>query len=180
MYGPLIADQHKIPRFSQLYVHDPATENTTRVANMNLPRSLSAKQKDTITKVMGKLQQLMKEVNPYVKDFMHICEIPDADIKEGKLVISCKERPQGSHERNYNKQVSLSEVSILTNSQPGDIVLRKREGGLQFVYDIQPAAQPLQFTLLFPIGTKGYAEQTKHVKGNTKRRVTTREFFAYH
>jgi hypothetical protein len=34
MYGPLIADDNETPRFSQLYVHDPATENTIRIANI--------------------------------------------------------------------------------------------------------------------------------------------------
>ena len=95
LYGPLLADHNETPRFSQLYVHDPATENTMRIANMNLPKSLSKKQIETVKNIMPKLQQLMKEVNPFVKDFMHICEIPDNDIKEGKLVISCKQRPQG-------------------------------------------------------------------------------------
>ena len=117
IYGPLVADNNETPRFSQLYVHDPATENTQRVANMNLPKSLSSKQKETIKKVIEKLQDVMKQVNPYVKDFMHICEIPEEDIKEGKLGLSCKERPKGSHARTYNKQTNLSEVSILTNSE---------------------------------------------------------------
>ena len=111
---------------------------------------------------------------------MHICEISDDEIKKGKLGISVKERPKDSHERQYNTQSSLSEVSILTNSEPGDLVLRKRGGGLKFVYDIHPSAQPLHFTLLFPYGTKGYDEACKHVKGNTKKRVTPREFFSYH
>ena len=80
---------------------------------------------------MKKLQDLMIEVNPFVKDFLHICEIPDEEIKEGKLVISCKARTSGKHERRYNEQQSLSEVSVLTNSEKGDLVLRKRGGGLQ-------------------------------------------------
>ena len=180
MYGPLIAGQNETPRFAQLYIHDPATQHTLRIQNMNLPTSLSSKQVETITKVMSKLQNLMAEVNPYVKDFKHICEIPDDEIKGGKIVISCKDRPNGAHERTYNEQTSLSEVSVLTNSQPGDLVLRKRGGGLKFVYDIHPSAQPLHFTLLFPYGTKGYDETEKHVKGDTKKRVTPREFFAYH
>jgi hypothetical protein len=180
MFGPLIPDDDQAPRFAQLYIHDPATQHTMRVQNMNLPSSLSSKQTDTITKIMGKLQNLMTEVNPYVKDFLHICEIPDDDVKDGTLVISCKERPQGAHERTYNKQTSLSEVSVLTNAEPGDLVLRKRGGGLQFVYDIHPSAQPLHFTLLFPYGTDGYFEGEKHVKGDKNKRVTPREFFAYH
>ena len=95
---------------------------------------------------MKKLQDLMIEVNPFVKDFLHICEIPDEEIREGKLIISCKARPEGEHERRYNEQQSLTEVSVLTNSQKGDLVLRKRGGGLQFINDLHPAAQPLHFT----------------------------------
>ena len=95
MFGPLIPDDDQAPRSAQLYIHDPATQHTMRVRNMNLPSSLSSKQTDTITKVMGKLQNLMTEVNQYVKDSLHICEIPDDDVKDGTLVTSCKEQPQG-------------------------------------------------------------------------------------
>ena len=51
---------------------------------------------------------------------------------------------------------------------------------MQFVYDIHPSAQPFHFTLLFPDGTDGYNAETKHIKGDIKKRVTPREFFAYH
>ena len=70
-----------------------------------------------MTNVMKKLQTLLMEVNSYVKDFLHICEIPDEEISEGKLVISCKARPDGKHARRYNAQQSLTEVSILTNQR---------------------------------------------------------------
>ena len=117
IYGPLQASPDDNPKFAQLYVHDPATEFTIRIANMNLPKTLTSTQVEMIKKVMAKLQMLMKEINPYVKDFIHICEIPDEDLNEGKLVISCKDRPKGTHERTYNQQTSLTEVSILTNSE---------------------------------------------------------------
>jgi hypothetical protein len=83
---------------------------------------------------------MLKDINPYVKDILHICEIPDQKLSVGKLIISCKERPKGSHERQYNLQQSLSEVSVLTNSVPGDMVLHKRGGGLQKIFDIHPSA----------------------------------------
>ena len=156
MYGPLIPKDGEQPRFAQIYIHDPATQHTIRVNNMHLPESTTRKQTQIISGVMKHLQNLMMEVNPFVKDFLQICEIPDEDIMEGKLVISCGARPDGAHVRRYNTQQSLSEVSILTNSEPGDLVLRKRGGGLQYVNDIHPSAQPFHFTLLFPYGTKGY------------------------
>ena len=176
--GPLMAEPHEQPRFAQLYIHDPSTQHTVRVKNMNLPSSLSKKQRESITQTMKKLQDLMMEINPYVKDFIHVCEIPEDEIKEGKLVISCKARPEAEHERRYNEQLNLSEVSVLTNSQPGDLVLRKRGGGLSSIKDLHPCAQPMHFTLLFPYGTKGYDESQKQVGG--LRRVTPREFFSFH
>ena len=150
---------------------------------MNLPKNLTTNQIESITNIMISLQNLMHEVNPFVKDFLHICEIPDEDIKEGKLVISCRARPDGEHERRYNQQQNLSEVSVLTNSEPGDLIVRKRGGGQQVISDLNPSAQPLHFTLLFPYGTKGYDEtERKRSKDGSisQRRVTPREFFAFH
>jgi hypothetical protein len=46
------------------------------------------------------------------------------------------------------------------------------------MYDLHPAAQPLHFPLLFPYGTKGYSEFAK--QADEKRRITPREYFAYH
>jgi hypothetical protein len=145
---------------------------------MNLPKTMTKKEIEIISNTLVKLHNLLKNVNPFVKDLMHICEIPDDELSEGKLIISSKERPKGAHQRQYNTQQSLSEVSVLTNSMPGDMVLRKRGGGLQQIYDIHPCAQPLHFVLLFPFGTKGYYETLKH-KDNIKR-VSPREFFTYH
>ena len=176
MFGPLYPDDGKEPKFAQLYVHDPATEHTMRVKSMYIPKQLKQKQVEIITNTLKKLQTLLKEINPYVKDLLNICEIPDEDIKDGKIIISCNERPRGTHKRTYNLHQSFSEVSILTNSVPSDLVLRKRGGGLEFIYDIHPSAQPLHFILLFPFGTKGYSEFMKH----TDKDQSKREFFSYH
>ena len=182
MYGPLLAENGEEPKFAQLYILDPSTQHTTRIKNMSLPASLSKEQVRIITQTMQKLQTLLREVNPFVKDFLHICEIPDDQLKNGQIVLSCKkeDRPKDSHERRYNPQQCLSEVSILTNSVPSDVVLRKRGGGLKYIYDLHPDANPLHFVLLFPFGTPGYSEFLKHNDKNKKKRVSPREYFAFH
>ena len=53
MFGPLMPDDDQPPRFAQLYIHDPSTQTTMRIKNMNLPAYLSSKQVDTITKVIS-------------------------------------------------------------------------------------------------------------------------------
>ena len=180
LYGPLLPENGEEPKFAQLYVHDPSTEHTMRVQNMSLPTTLSKKNVEIITETVKKLQILLREINPFVKDFLHICEIPDENLKHGKIVLTCNKSdlPKDAHERRYNQQTSLSEVSILTNSVPGDLVLRKRGGGLQQIYDLHPDAQPLHFVLLFPYGTPGYSAFLRHK--DSSKRVSPREFFAFH
>ena len=177
--GPLYPEVGEEPKFAQLYVMDPATSQTQRINNMCLPDTMTKKEINILANIMDKLQQMLKDVNPYVKDVLHICEIPDAELAEGKLIVSCKERPKGTHERKYNIQQNLTEISVLTNSLPGDMVLHKRGGGLQTIYDIHPAAQPMHFILLFPFGTKGYDAELRHTDKKTKR-VSPREFFCFH
>ena len=69
-------------------------------------------------------------------------------------------------------------MSILTNSEPHDLVLQLRGGELQSISDLNPKGMPLHFTLLFPHGTYGWDLTMRHTDG--KRRVTTREFYVYH
>ena len=69
-----MAEENEQPRFAQIYIHDPSTQHTVRVNNMNLPASLATKQTESISNTMKKLQSLMVEVNPFVKDFLHVCE----------------------------------------------------------------------------------------------------------
>ena len=175
--GPILPDEGQEPRFAQLYVVDPATEHTSRYKNM----SLSKKQATIIRQTLHQLQDLLKEINPFVKDLLHVCEIPDEELKGGRIIISCKkqDRPKNSHERTYNLQQCLTEVSVLTNSVPGDLCLRKRGGGLQQIYDLHPAAQALHFVLLFPFGTLGYSEFLRH-NDNKSKRVSPREYFTFH
>jgi hypothetical protein len=149
-----------------------------RFQNMSLPASCSDRQKHVLAEILETVQQELRDNNPFVKDFVQIKEIPEEQIGLGKIVISAKNRPAGEHERRYNGQLNLNEVSILTNSQPHDLVLRKRGGGLTQISDLNPKGMPLHFTLLFPHGTYGWDQETKHRDG--VRRVTTREFYVFH
>ena len=78
----------------------------------------------------------------------------------------------------YNAQVNLQELSIVTNEQPHDLVIRLREGGLKAIPELNPTAMPLHFTLLFIFGTHGWDQFKK--KWNSPKRVTPREFYVYH
>jgi hypothetical protein len=176
--GPLQAAQGDKPCFAQLYVHDPSLETGQRFKNMTIPSSMSSSQKRILESVLKTVQEVIHNVNPFVKDFKQIMDIPPDELGQGKIVISAKARPNGEHERRYNTQLNLQEVSILTNSEPHDLVLQQRGGELQTISDLNPKGMPLHFTLLFPHGTYGWDLTMKHTDG--KRRVTTREFYVFH
>ena len=176
--GPLQAKEGEEPRFAQLFVHDPALEKTARVANMQMPATLSLEERQFVNAIVEKLQEDLKQINPFVKDFRQIVELSPDDLQGGRLVISAKARPQGEHERRYNLSVNLQEVSVLTDSRPHDLVITLRDGGLQVVSDLNPNAMPLHFTVLFPWGDKGWDPEARNE--NTNKRLTAREFFIYH
>ena len=176
--GPLQAEAGETPVFAQLYVHDPDLQESQRFANMSLPANMSKGQKEILRRVLGKVQNVLQQVNPFVHDFKQIVEIPDEELGKGILVINAKAKPTGEHTRRYNVQTNLKEVSVLTSCQPHDLVLNKRGGGLQSISDLNPKAMPLHFTLLFPYGTYGWDQDLKHTDG--VRRVTPREFFMYY
>ena len=176
--GALLPDQGNSPKFAQLYVFDSAMESSTRFKNMILPTTLNLNQKNTMRELLQTVQDDLHEKNPFIKDFLQIVDIPEADLENGKIVISAKKPSREEHDRRYNLQTNLQEVSILTNEQPNDLVLQRRGGGLQYVSDLNPKGMPLHFTLLFPHGTYGWDPETKQT--NDKRRITTREFYVFH
>ena len=176
--GPLQAAEGEKPCFAQLYVHDSSMETGMRFKNMTIPSNMSKSQKKILEKILKTVQDNLHRVNPFIRDIKQIIDIPASELEHGKIVISAKARPKGQHERRYNPQLNLQEVSILTNNEPHDLVLQLRGGELQSISDLNPKGMPLHFTLLFPHGTYGWDLTVKQTDG--KRRVTTREFYVYH
>ena len=79
--SPLQARDGEIPRFTQLYVHDPAIETTACIANMQMPANISEEQKLVVRSVVEQLQADLKQHNPFVKDFRQIIEIPEEELQ---------------------------------------------------------------------------------------------------
>ena len=140
---------------------------------------ISDQEKIKLQSILQNLQDALKACNPYVRDFRQIITIPDEQLASGRLVISAKARPQGEHERRYNPQVCLEEVSLLTVNGKHDLVVTKKDGRLEIVSEQNQSAMPLHFTLLFPTGTKGWHPELRQSPGSTKR-LTCREFTVFH
>ena len=105
LVGPLQAMDGEKPCFAQLYVHDPSLETGLRLSGMSIPAGTSERQKKILQQVLVKVQDDLHKFNPFVRDFKQIAEIDDAELGQGKIIISAKARPTGEHERRYNQQV---------------------------------------------------------------------------
>ena len=75
--GPLQVEEGQAPRFASLYVHDPTMEGAQRANNLYLPRGTSENERRTCESILQDLQQELREHNPYIRDFLQICEIPE-------------------------------------------------------------------------------------------------------
>ena len=55
-FGPLLEKEQETPRFAQLWVHDPAMETTSRIANMSLPASITEAEAIAVREIIETLQ----------------------------------------------------------------------------------------------------------------------------
>jgi hypothetical protein len=190
--GPLHASSGQIPRFGQIWVHDPDhdVEANIRLGNMRLPASMSRNTRNILANVLRRLQDLLRARNPYIRDFITASEIPDDHLSHCSLVINVSVRPQQGHSRVYNQ--SMSEISVLLNEEPGprDIILQQRGGGIREVSDTHRSSDALHFVLIHPLGHDGWHLRLNQVNptirdqsGNptpTNHRLTTMEFYSFH
>ncbi|KAF0293088.1 hypothetical protein FJT64_008988 [Amphibalanus amphitrite] len=137
---------------------------------------------------LGQLQAMLRQVNPWVQDFIMAAEILAREVEHRQLIISVAARPAGQHARRYNAAEGLREVAVLMGEEPGqhDLVLRRRADGgngvLQTIDESHRACDPLHFVLLSPLGTTGWhpaIAQAPQPGRERQRMVTTLQFYAY-
>ena len=191
--GPVRADPDQPPRFGQIYVSDPQAEDpdaeaAIRLGHVRLPAATSAAAQGRLLDLLRQLQQMLRQHNPWVQDFIMAGEILAEDVEHRRLVVSATARPAGEHERRYNAAEGLREVAVLMGDEPAqhDLVLRRRavhgEPVLQLIDESHRACDPLHFVLLFPMGTAGWhpgIQQTPQPGRERQRSVTTLQFYAY-
>lgn len=191
--GPLQAAEGEVPTFAQIYINDPdcdhpEAEAAIRLGHCRLPASTPAPTQRRLLSLLEQLQLLLREVNPFVQDFLHAAELPEDEVRQANLIISAEARPANQHPRRYNRSEGWKEVTVLIDEQPGhqDIVLRRRpdrEGPyLQIINETHRAFEPLHFVLLFPEGTTGWHPQLQQARpGNNGqvRTVTALQYYAH-
>ena len=122
--GPIHAEARKTPMFAQLYVLDSNLERSTRHASLTVGERMSPADKIIMENHLDTVQAVIHDVNPFVRDFKQIVEIPEEELQIGKVVISADSWPGHGHARVYNAQANLQELSIVTNEKRHDLVLQ--------------------------------------------------------
>ena len=190
--GPLQARDGEPPTFAQIYIsdpecEDPAAEAEMRLGNVPLPRGTSESVRARTLELMQQLQLLLRDVNPYVQDFIHAAELPEEDVQQQRLVISADARPPAQHRGRYNRAEGFREVAVLMDEQPAhqDIVLRRRAGGgegpyLQTINELHRAFEALHFVLLFPWGTDGWQPSLRQAVANGRGQVKALSLMRYY
>ena len=191
--GPLRARDGEEPAFAQIYVNDPdcddpAAEAALRLGHVPLPRSTREPERARLLALLEQLQVLLRQVNPYVQDFIHAAELPEEEVQQQRLVVSADARPADQHPRRYNRAEGFREVSVLMDEEPvhQDIVLRRRAGAqgpaLQTINETHRAFEALHFILLLPWGTDGWQPALRQAEPNGRgdvRALTPLQFYAH-
>jgi len=173
-------DASTTPKFLQLYIYDTEHELQNRLNVM------PALKEDTI----AVLQTILDEVNPYVRSFRQLRQLPNIDNLRLVIRADC-----GLDQRVYNMP-SASEVAAVwvegddgTANDRDIIVYPRSQGGLQRVSQLSGSYDSMQYPLLFPRGQQGWHPQVLAVQlsdngrpGQGRRErgtVTCMQYYSY-
>ena len=131
-------------------------------------------------KIMGDLQQMLHEVNPYISQFKALLELPQDKVKDLKYYLTRKKLPKDQHKGIYNLPTSCDEVALIElkngSTDSADFQVYLRGGGVRSISTENQAHDPLHFTLLFPKGTPGWTYGIITPKG---RKITPTMWYNY-
>ena len=104
--GTLQASPGVPPVYAQLYVHDPSAANDMldlRLARMSLPSNISRPERAWAQRLLEELSDILRSVNPYVRDFVTAAEIiANDDVPTCSLYIAPDAAPASVGPRVYN------------------------------------------------------------------------------
>jgi hypothetical protein len=152
--GALLPAEGGQPSYAQLYIWDPAHALDIR---MNNPANRAL---DRTT--MQTLQDMLFRRHPAVALYQQAFELTrDVAPDQNCRILLCFDK--NCDKRRYNLPGAAStEVAVIVPgdgdeaTEPRDIVLRRRGGGLRRINETSPMYQALHYVLLFPTGQLGW------------------------
>ena len=174
--GQLLPEEGEQPKFSQIFIYDVQNQLTNRMKwNDGLQRQC-----------LHQLQQMLHDVNPYIKEYKHAAEvIRQAGDNAGEVRLVLKET--GRDPRRYNLPTT-SDIAIImpgSGEEPGhrDIALYRRASDdpsghiLKKINECHRMYDPLHYVLLFPHGETGW--QIGIQLPGSKNKMSPMLFYSY-
>lgn len=161
--GSLLPLPNESAKFLQLYF--------VGSAEANLRHSLYP---NTKMEVILDLQEMLHQVNPYVKDFKYYLDHPPPP--NVKLTIDPNKRPQGVHRGRLNAPVCSEVAAIVAGGDfagKREIIIETRDSRLKRICETHRSYDALQYPLLLPYGDDGYHTQIKQTDPETKHEHST-------
>ena len=180
LLNPLQPNDDAAPQFVQIYMIDDEEEQMG--ARLN---ALKQGQKEAVDReLLGRLQHMLNECNPYVHTFktvwQHLDKTDGSSVADFKITFV---ESSSDDQRRYNAPTA-SEMAVLIPGSDGERALGPREARLclkgpgaqaRRISDLDPHYEPLHFVLLYPHGEEGWHKDmvTKQGKKLTALQFTT-------
>ena len=174
----VLPDPGQEPKFSQIYVYDKDQQVDARLSHTNQPKTINKT-------ILENLQEMLKECNYYVHQFLAAADIfasrPTEDLR---LVMKSK----GSQEA--QKKTFMPDVSDVVVIAPGDqtdrrdVVLYKsrsshpRGNDTVRIHELHKSYDPTAYVLILPNGDDGYSIPPPLKKNS--RPLTAMDYYSYH
>ncbi|CAN1256871.1 ATP-dependent DNA helicase PIF1 [Linum perenne] len=179
--GSILPLEGQRPRYSQLYVFDPASEITDRLSNV------SSSTRTLNEELMTALKDMLDEYNALTKSFRRVRDALQQPENEDLRLRICGSRVE--HDRRYELPTETDLAGLIPGDfEPDhddrDIIVNHRSVGLTRITSLNPLFDSLHFPLLFPYGNDGYHEMIRynplHVDPRQKRKfVTQNEYYNF-
>ncbi|XP_017217515.2 uncharacterized protein LOC108195093 [Daucus carota subsp. sativus] len=182
VFGTLIPNEGKDPKFCQLYIYDTENEVDNRMKWVKVDNG------EPVDKgVVSGLLEMLDSTNELVPFFrMARDRFKEDAVQDLKIVMKVSRADSGRE--NFigpSNEVGAIMVGDLEDTcGERDIVIHSKKHGLQRISDIHPKLMALQYPLLFPAGEDGYSDdipyqKTKNNEGKKRQRVTMKEYYSY-
>ncbi|CAN0897206.1 ATP-dependent DNA helicase PIF1 [Linum grandiflorum] len=179
--GSLLPPEGQPPRYTQLYVHDPASEDGHRLASVG-----GAAKKLQLPLIKG-LKEMLDTYNVLAKSFRRVRDALEEPGNENLRLRICG--PRVEHGRMYELPTGTELAGLIPGDfaidhDDRDIIVNNKATGLTRITSLNPLFDSLHFPLLFPHGNDGFHNRIRYnstYRDPTKKRkyVTQREYYCF-
>ncbi|XP_057423555.1 uncharacterized protein LOC130717366 [Lotus japonicus] len=182
--GSLIPKEGDTPKFAQLYIYDTKNEVVNRISHFGENAGTSKIDQTLVIDLI----KMVDESNKLAKSFRRVRDLIEEGGGEDVSLRLFRNRRQNINTYNLPSvdEVAALIVGDFDSSDCGrDIIIRTKSGFLQRIPEYHAAFLPLQYPMIFPYGTNGYADGIKfsrnpdNVRGWKRKRISLREWVAF-